>query len=89
MSENEKFKPYQQQLALLLHAHKCSKRAQSECKMGVCCVIYRQILVHINECKSDLICRKAFCVTSKKIISHWILCADKECLMCSPLKKQD
>ncbi len=89
LSKNEKFRLVQKQLALLLHAHKCLKRLKSECHMGVYCEISRQILAHINECSSDLTCTKAFCIASKKIISHWIYCTDKQCAMCSPLKKQD
>ncbi|VDN60384.1 unnamed protein product [Dracunculus medinensis] len=77
----EKRKLIQQQLVLLLHAHKCQQRersggdnGRSACTLPHCSTM-KEVLTHMTS---------HFNIA--KIISHWKNCVREDCPVCKPLK---
>lgn len=84
---NEKM--IQNYLILLLHAHKCLKKIDSErnCQIKDCCQ-FRELLMHINECTllNQKNCIKMNCNLGKQLLFHWINCKNSKCSICLPIK---
>uniref|UniRef100_A0A183C6Z0 Homeobox domain-containing protein n=1 Tax=Globodera pallida TaxID=36090 RepID=A0A183C6Z0_GLOPA len=94
LPQYEKRKLLQQQLLLLLHAHKCQQRERFElpqhrvtCTLPYCMVMQR-VLEHIVGCTAGRLCQYEHCVYSRQIIAHWNNCPNDECPVCKPIKKE-
>uniref|UniRef100_A0A1I8C0I2 histone acetyltransferase n=1 Tax=Meloidogyne hapla TaxID=6305 RepID=A0A1I8C0I2_MELHA len=88
----EKRKLIQQQLVLLLHAHKCQQREKLEPQnRGHCvlpyCNVMKGVLEHMVKCTSGRQCQFAHCASSRQIITHWKNCNKEDCPVCNPVKK--
>ena len=87
LRESEKVKNLRQHLLILLHAHKCQSKLDTECKVPFCATM-RGVLEHMKSCRvvGQWQCPVQHCTSSCKILAHWKSCKKQSCHVCAPLK---
>lgn len=89
-SDPEKQKLIQQQLLLVLHAHKCQRHENDNPNAVYSlrhCKTMKEVLGHMENCKMDRDCSFAHCSSSRQIKAHWKKCVKPDCLICSSLRQ--
>lgn len=82
-------------LIILLHAEECARRSrgtdpnnQPKCNFYYC-ERMKEVLVHMANCKMSKYCTIKYCSSSRQIITHWRNCESLDCLICSPVRKNN
>jgi len=76
----------QQNLMLLLHAHKCNR--QGECRV-IYCRVMKTVLVHMTTCPLARDCPVTHCNSSRAILLHYKTCTNRGCIICSIFRRQN
>ena len=90
----ERMKRIHQQLVMLLHAHKCSRRDREQpsserrqCPLDLSqCRTMKNVLDHLTTCQEGKACTVQHCSSSRQILTHWKHCERLLCPVCEPLK---
>ena len=53
------------------------------------CLTMRNVLSHMESCKSGKLCGVAHCSSSWQMLAHWSKCKKLDCSFCAPIKEAD
>ncbi|GMT30676.1 hypothetical protein PFISCL1PPCAC_21973, partial [Pristionchus fissidentatus] len=76
-------KLFQQQLVLLMHAHKCMQREEIQAPIVPCslahCSTFKDVFIHMTFCTDGRTCAYAHCASSRQLIDRWKTCQLELC----------
>ncbi|XP_017098726.2 histone acetyltransferase p300-like [Drosophila bipectinata] len=91
LATDDRKRQIQQQLMLLLHAHKCNRRENLNPNRRVCHVNYcktmKAVLAHMGTCKQSKDCTMQHCASSRQILLHYKTCINSACIICYPFRQ--